>query len=112
MSEDHSEDSLEYPASDEAYRVEFANADGEPSTTIVKAVAAILGRKQDELDPLYHVIEPDALDSIFQPTGRGDRDGDVEVTFTYQGFTVAVKSYGVVEIEPTENRTKADDASE
>lgn len=111
MNEDHSEDSLEYHAANETYRVEFASADGEPSTTIVKAVAAILGRRQDELDPLYHVIEPDALDSIFQPTVLGDRHGDVEVTFTYHDFTVAVKSYGIVEIEPTENRTNRDDAS-
>lgn len=103
MNEDSSDgsDSLEYRSDGERFRVEFADGDDEPSRTIVKAVAAIAGCKQDELDPLYYVIEPDALDSIFQPTVRGDHQGDVVVSFTYHGFDVSVNSYGIVEIEPT-----------
>lgn len=113
MNEDGSDagDSLEYHASGETYRVEFATEEGEPSTTIVKAIAAILGRKQDELDPLYYVVEPDALDSIVQPTVRGDHHGDVEISFTYHGFDVAVKSYGIVEIQDSRSDGPSSDAA-
>lgn len=105
-------DPLEYRSDDDTHRVEFTDGEAEPSTTIVNAVAAIAGCKQDDLDPLYHVVEPDALDSIFQPTVRGDHNGDVEISFTYHGFDVTVKSYGIVEIEPSDAAAAGDDDRE
>lgn len=93
-------DGLEYRSDGETYRVEFSQEHGQPSTAVVKAIAAIEGWKQDELDPLYHVIDPDALDSLFKPTVRGDHHGDAEISFTYHGFAVTVRSYGIIEVEP------------
>lgn len=100
MSEDSSDpgDGLEFSDDGDTYRVEFGGDTEEPSTAVVKAVAAIAGRKQDELDPLYYVVDPDALDALFQPTVRGSHRGDVAVAFTYHGFDVSVRSYGIIEI--------------
>lgn len=104
MSEDSSDtgDSLEYSDDSDTYSVEFGEGIEEPSEVAVTAVAAISGRKQDDLDPLYYAVDPDALDSLFQPTARGNHRGDVEVSFTYHGFDVSVRSYGIIEI--TEHR--------
>lgn len=92
--------------SDDIYRVEFSGGTDEPSTTVVEAVAAITGRKQDELDPLYDAVETDALDSIFGSGIRSD-EGDVVITFTYEGVDVVVRNSGVVEIERTDSETSS-----
>lgn len=91
-------DDLAYRTDGDTHRVGFEHGTGEPSATVVTAVAAVAGCKQDDLDPLYDVLDPDALDSLFQPTDDRDHPDDVEVSFTYEGFVVSVRSYGVVEI--------------
>lgn len=70
---------------------EDVRASVEPvSTTVVDAVAAAAGKEPHELEPLYHVLDPDALDGIFEDTGTPGTHRVGRVEFTYCGFEVAV----------------------
>ena len=74
-------------------RVDWRNVS--PSMAVVEAVATATDREQQELDVLYDYIDPDALDRIFE-----DASGtNVEVTFTFEGTQVAVRSGGAVFVE-------------
>lgn len=51
------------------------------------------------LEPcLYNVIDPDALNILFQTTENRPAT-EVEVSFTFHGYTVRVHSNSAVEIE-------------
>lgn len=51
------------------------------------------------LAPLYSVVDPDALDSVF--CSRDGADGvHGEVTFGYHGYEVTVRSEGRIELTP------------
>jgi len=81
----------------------FAEPQTEPiSQLVIEAVADAEGL--DPLDlrvPLYDVVDPDALDSLF---GSGD-DGAVEghIEFTYYGYEVTVTSSGIVSLDETDD---------
>jgi hypothetical protein len=49
----------------------------------------------DEFGPLYDVIDPSALDSLFQPMGTADRSACC-VTFEYADYRVTVDQTGWV----------------
>lgn len=55
------------------------------STAVVRAVAAISDTQIDKLDPLASVIDPDALESIFENTESG------RIEFQYEGHKVIVE---------------------
>ena len=52
---------------------------------------------EESLDPLYTVIDPDALDAVFRTTDSSARGG--QITFTYHGREVTVHSEGRVSVE-------------
>ncbi|WP_254766378.1 HalOD1 output domain-containing protein [Salinilacihabitans rarus] len=56
---------------------------------IVDAVAAAADRDPLGLPPLWDVVDPEALDALFEPT-RGGRPRAGRVTFTYCGYEVTV----------------------
>lgn len=103
-------DGLEYNSDGDTYRTEFARSE-RPSMAVVKAIAAITGRPQDELEPLFYAIDPEALDSLFQPAVEGEHRGDVDVSFTYHGYEVTVHSYGIVDVRPVEETSRIGDES-
>jgi hypothetical protein len=78
------------------------------SDAVIRAVSAATGHAPSPdpenpgacLDPLYTAIDPDALNSIFDPTGTSGPTSDGEVTFRYHGYTVTVESAGRVILEP------------
>ncbi|MFD1562485.1 HalOD1 output domain-containing protein [Haloarchaeobius amylolyticus] len=51
----------------------------------------------DEFGPLYDVIDPSALDSLFQSTGETSRTAGC-VTFVYADYRVEVDQTGRVEL--------------
>ncbi|RDI73034.1 hypothetical protein DWB78_06240 [Halopelagius longus] len=83
-----------------------------PSNAVVSAVAAVAGYRPvatepagegdtaPVLDPLYSVIDPDALDEMFRDDGSPAISG--RVRFSYHDCDVAVLSDGVVEVTPPE----------
>lgn len=60
--------------------------------TVIDAVAAESGVDPLELEPLYHVVDPDALNDLFRSTA-GD-SSSVELRFTMAGCQVVVRGDG------------------
>ncbi|RQG89276.1 hypothetical protein EA462_11450 [Natrarchaeobius halalkaliphilus] len=58
------------------------------------AIVDLVARMDDvdplDLDPLYHAIDPDALDSICESSS-----GPTAFEFLYAGWTITVESTGV-----------------
>lgn len=75
-----------------------------PSTAVVRAVAAAESVDETELPPLFHAIDPDALDALFE-SGRREPTAvrsTGSVTFRYDGYEVSVAADGTVDVEPQE----------
>lgn len=70
-------------------------ADRSVSGEVVEEVAAREGVQPTDLDPLYGVVDPDALDSLF-------RNGSGTVTFEYHGYEVIAGSDGHVALRDLE----------
>ena len=51
-------------------------------------------------EPLYDVVDPDALDRLFGPTERTPADRCGRVTFSYGGHEVTVSSSGLIQLAP------------
>ncbi|WP_436927817.1 HalOD1 output domain-containing protein [Halosimplex amylolyticum] len=62
----------------------------EPAEAVVIAVAEVTGQSPLEMEPLPEVIDPDALNSLFD--GERDQLSSVSVTFDYCGQRVTVTS--------------------
>lgn len=67
------------------------------SQRVIEAVAAETGREATEVGPLYHVIDPDALDRLFSATGAGRR-AEGYVAFAFGGCEVVVRGNGDVDV--------------
>lgn len=77
------------------------HSNGEPlSVRVAREIADHEGVDPTELSPpLYHSLDPTALNSLFEPTASGGpRAG--RVTFTYDRKRIAVDSDGDVTVEP------------
>ncbi|ELY60639.1 HalOD1 output domain-containing protein [Natronolimnohabitans innermongolicus] len=75
-----------------------------PSRSIIEAVAEAEGVPAHELRPptyesLHTVIDPDALDALFEPHADGTVRPAGRVTFPYCGYTVTVDADGSVSLE-------------
>lgn len=70
--------------------VELTTAATTVSDEVVSAVAAEKGVDPMELRPLYEVVDPDALDAIYRPSGFGRAGPSARVEFTYCGCNVVI----------------------
>ena len=61
------------------------------SARVVTAVAEANGVDHTELPPLYGVVDPDALEALFDD-GRGETRSDCELRFTYAGQEVRIRN--------------------
>ena len=62
----------------------------EPVTeAIVHAVASLTERDPLELRPLFDVLDPDAIEGIFDRSVASDPPATATLTFTYEGCTVS-----------------------
>lgn len=59
---------------------------------VVQSVATYTDTDPLDLPPLYHAIDPDALEASIESRS------DVEIQFQYAGHSVAVRSDGIVEV--------------
>lgn len=65
------------------------------SLRIVEALATATDTAAHELEPLYHAIDPEALDQLFQT----DTAGEIRVEFEYGDSLVEVRSDGTVIVD-------------
>lgn len=72
---------------------------GEMSETVVTAVAEAKGINPLDLEPLYSVIDPDALNSMFCPS-VGTPPAQIELSFSMAGCEVVIHGDGEVAVIP------------
>lgn len=70
------------------------------STRVVEAVAAETETSIHELDPLYHSIDPDSLESLIESTGDDQNQTVTHVSFRYAGHLVTVSHDGSIDLSP------------
>ena len=82
--------------------------DDRPSVRVISEVAEREGIDSVDIDtPLYEVIDPDALDSLFASAGQHTHG--CHVIFTYAGHEVTVRADGTVDVTgPTERSRDAE----
>ncbi|RBI58777.1 hypothetical protein DMJ13_25880 [halophilic archaeon] len=67
---------------------------------MITHVAAQKGVNPTTLDPLYEVINPEALENLFAPQFDGTSRTDGRVEFAYSGYRVTVTSDGDIQSTP------------
>ncbi|OVE83619.1 HalOD1 output domain-containing protein [Natronolimnobius baerhuensis] len=68
-----------------------------PSLRIVDALAAVTDTDPLDLDPLYNVVDPEALDQIVN--SDGDQVDHLSVQFVYDGHDVQVRGDGSIAVD-------------
>lgn len=57
----------------------------------------------EALDPLFTVVDPDALESVFQPRRSNGNGCCDRVTFCYCGYEVTVRRTGRISVAPLDS---------
>ena len=85
----------------ETYRVQHEWDDSEPLYyTVARAVAAITDTHPTDIESVDEVVDPDALDQLFQPMSNGAlRRSGGHVSFPLDGCNVTVYWDGEIVIE-------------
>jgi len=64
--------------------------------SVIMTVSAATGQEADALEPIYSILDPDALEACVTHTG-GD---SIEISFSYEGCTVTIASDGEIVVQP------------
>jgi len=80
------------------------------STAVVRAVSAVDGRKPSSLPPLSHVLDPDALDALFDSHADGEPRTGGRLSFIYCRCRITLDNGEFLTIQPLNNhpRTTSD----
>ena len=70
-----------------------------PSQKVIAEVARQTDVAPTDLPPLHEVINPDALDTLFQSTPNAGRM-EGTISFEYSGYEVTVHGDGYVDVTP------------
>lgn len=89
---------LESPAADTHHATYDDSTDESLLDVVVGAIATVNDCDPLEVDPLYHAIDPEALEALFASGPEGPRYG--VVTFTVDGLVVSVTDGRRVTVEP------------
>lgn len=87
--------------SDDVGEVRAVCREGEVSQTVITTVAEAKGVDPLELEPLYSVIDPDALNKLFQPS-LGAPNPSLNLQFSMAGCEVEIQGDGEVVVTPPE----------
>lgn len=72
------------------------------SAAVVRAVSAVVGRKPSSIPPLSHVLDPDALDVLFDSRPGGDPRIGGRFSFVYSNCYITVDNGEYLTIQPLE----------
>lgn len=86
--------------------------DGKISERVVTAVADALDVDSLELPPLYDVIDPDALDQLFEHGFSAGKSGPGRVSFTMAGCEVVVHGDGEVDATARGDQSRSSSAAD
>lgn len=70
------------------------------SAAVIDAVAAASGDPPTSIEPLYTAVDPDALDTIFEPRRDESAVNEPLVEFPYHGVRVQVSATGEGRVVP------------
>ncbi|WP_313696032.1 HalOD1 output domain-containing protein [Halorarum halobium] len=73
------------------------------STAVVRAVSAVEGREPCSLRPLAFVLNPNALDALFESRSNGQPRTGGCLSFVYSGCRVSIDNGEYLSIEPLES---------
>lgn len=93
-------DVIAYSHDTDTYRTSFSGDAESVWVAVISTVAVIAETKPTELPPLYTVIDPTTLKDLMEPSGPGPPRNDISVSFTYIDYTVTVRNYGVITVQP------------
>ena len=79
-------------------RSKFDWTDIAPSTAVIEMIAEESGRDPTTLEPLYASVDPEALDRLVRGNGVAQNERMLSVSLSFAGYTVAVRSNGIVEL--------------
>lgn len=102
----HTEDFTNSESGRETHEVSLDLESDEPiSNAVTEVVSEATRTGPEDLRPLYEVVDPDALDETFAPTGSDDAEATRTgyVAFQYEGCHVRVSANGRVVATPTED---------
>lgn len=96
---------IEYDRENHCYRIRRDWwADQPLSTAVVEAVAIVTNTPVTDIDPLYDVVNPDALNHLYEPTSNGGRrDTDSHTVFTIHDCEVTAFADGRIELRPPDD---------
>lgn len=77
---------------------------GQPSMTLVEAVAVGTDRMPTDLPPLHRSIDPDALDALL----TGEQSSSVTASFRYADTAVWMNRNGTIEVQVDGPLTEGD----
>lgn len=88
-------------------------SDESTSMAVVRAVSAVKGREPCSLPPLPDVVDPDALDALFESRFNGQPKTGGRLTLVYSGCRVAIENgeYLSIELLETPDRVSPDAGS-
>lgn len=98
-------------STDELYHVRHDwEGDGSLSHTIVDAVAAMQESNPEGVEALDTIVDPDALDRLFEPLHASSRrDGNSRVEFVLDGYEVRVTSNGDITVRRDSEEQKREE---
>lgn len=77
-----------YDPHSDCYRARFDGDSTSPSEAVIDVLAAVEATDPADLPPLFHAVDPDALDSL-APSAGADEES-LTVSFAYAGHDVTV----------------------
>jgi len=72
--------------------------DGTPSEAVVSTVAGATAQSPLEMQPLFEVIDPDALDRLLGE--GGEPNSSMRITFRYCGYRITVTPNRIQLVQP------------
>lgn len=101
MTDDLPSDRQSAEPADDVHRVEYDIRDGEPlSTAVVLAVAEAADIEPADIqEPLYNVLDPDALNSLFGPKADGTPRDNGKLSFSIYGHDVTIEGNESIHVQ-------------
>ncbi|RKD97418.1 HalOD1 output domain-containing protein [Halopiger aswanensis] len=91
------DDRVGYDPTTNTYHNQIAREDSDSlCVTIIMTVSAVTGQEPYAMEPLYSVLDPDALEACI----LHERKDSVQVSFSYEGCTVTIAGSGEITVQP------------
>ena len=88
---------------DGAIRMEYDWTATTPSVAVIETVAVARNREPTRLEPLYEVVDPDALDALVRSSEDSQVADGTTVAFEVADRSVTVHGDGTVVVRPVES---------